>query len=262
MTTYNILVIDGGGLRGIVPLRILQEVQDRCRQQGKGNVIQDTFDFMAGTSTGGLIVSCMNLKDRADSVQPRYSLPQIVDMYVNDGNTIFPTRSGIGRFFHKVIDLFDPEYSARGLDTVLKKYIGDETILELLGPIMLSSYDLNGNVATFFKTSEAFGDPSANAKIYDICRATSAAPTYLPAYSFTYKNKRFTGIDGGVFANNATMAAIAEIKKWGRGNFYRKKDGTMVDFDDIRVLSLGCSNVGNAGRTSISFSACHRRSGY
>jgi hypothetical protein len=35
------------------------------------------------------------------------------------------------------------------------------------------------------------------------------------------------------------MAAIAEISKYGNRGFYKKKDGTPVAFEDIRVLSLG-----------------------
>ena len=84
------------------------------------------------------------------------------------------------------------------------------------------------------------GDPFANAQIFDICRATSAAPTYLPAYSFTYKQQLATCIDGGVYVNNPTMAAIAEIKKYGTTGYYKKRDGSLVqNLQEVNVLSLG-----------------------
>ena len=229
--TYNILTIDGGGLRGIVPVRILQEVE---RMTGKN--ILDTFDMLAGTSTGGLIVSCATLKNGGG---PKYTLDNIADIYIKQGKVIFPIRSGISKFFHRATNLFSPAYDADGLEKVLKEYVKDETIKDSLRPIMVSTYDLNGNKPVFFKSSEAVGDPTANARIHDICRATSAAPTYLPAYTFTYKNARLTGIDGGVYVNNPTMASIAEISRYGNQGFYKKRDGTDIAFSDIRVLSLG-----------------------
>lgn len=234
MPTFNILVIDGGGLRGIIPIRILEKVEELT-----GKKIQESFDMLAGTSTGGLIASCMSLRDEQNTNTAKYNLQQIADIYITKGKIIFPVKSGIGKLIHKITNLYSPAFSPAGIDTVLKEYITNQTIKDALRPILISTYDLNGNRPVFFKSSEAFTDATANAKIYDVCRATSAAPTYLPAYSFSYKGKTLTGIDGGVYVNNATMAAIAEISKYGNKGYYKKRDGSDVAFDDIRVLSLG-----------------------
>lgn len=51
-------------------------------------------------------------------------------------------------------------------------------------------------------------NPSLNALLSDICIATSAAPSYLPAHYFETKDaqgkvmREFNLIDGGVAANN------------------------------------------------------------
>jgi patatin-like phospholipase/acyl hydrolase len=50
-------------------------------------------------------------------------------------------------------------------------------------------------------------NPSLNALLSDVCIATSAAPTYLPAHYFetkdpTGKVREFNLIDGGIAANN------------------------------------------------------------
>jgi patatin-like phospholipase/acyl hydrolase len=234
MSTFNILTIDGGGLRGIVPIRILQKVEEIT-----GKSVLDTFDMVAGTSTGGLIASCLTLRDRKDPEKPMYNLKDIAEIYIQKGKVIFPIRSGMWKFLYGITDLFAPAYSAAGVEKVLREFVAGQRIKDSLRPILVSTYDLSGNRPVFFKSAEAHGDESANAKIHDICRATSAAPTYLPAYSFTYKGKQLTGIDGGVYVNNPTMAAIAEISKYGNRGFYKKKDGTPVAFEDIRVLSLG-----------------------
>jgi patatin-like phospholipase/acyl hydrolase len=234
MPTFNILSIDGGGLRGLIPLRILQKAEEIT-----GKKIQDSFDMFAGTSTGGLIACCLAMRDEQHPEQPKYNLEQIADIYSKKGKLIFPIKTGIGKIILKATNLFAPAYSPAGLDKVLQEYIGSQKIKDALRPVLISTYDLNSNMPVFFKSSEANGDESANAKMYDVCRATSAAPTFLPAYSFTYKNKPLTGIDGGVYVNNPTMAVIAEVSKYGFHGFYKKKDGTPVKFEDIRILSLG-----------------------
>lgn len=234
MPTFNILSIDGGGLRGIIPIRILQKVEELT-----GKRVHETFDMMVGTSTGGLIVACLTLRDQKQYDQVRYRLSEIADVYILQGHQIFPIRNGFSRFLHGLTTFFKPAYSPDGLDFVLKQHINGHRIKDAFRPIMISTYDLNANEPVFFKSRHGHADKNCDARIYDICRATSAAPTYLPAYTFNYRGDKLTGIDGGVYVNNPTMAAIAEISKHGKSGYYKKKDGSAVNFDDIRVLSLG-----------------------
>lgn len=234
MPTFNILTLDGGGLRGIIPIRILQKVEELTGQR-----IHETFDMIVGTSTGGLIAACLTLRDPKDPGQVRYRLVDIADIYIHQGHHIFPIRNGLSKFLHGLATFFRPAYSPDGLDFVLKQRINGQRIKDAIRPIMISTYDLNANEPVFFKSRQAETDEGANARMVDICRATSAAPTYLPAYSFEYKGKKLTGIDGGVYVNNPTMAAIAEISKHGKAGYYKKKDGSPVAFEDMRILSLG-----------------------
>lgn len=58
-------------------------------------------------------------------------------------------------------------------------------------------------------------NPSLDALVSDICIATSAAPTYLPAHYFSTKNpngsaREFNLIDGGVAANNPVGSSVSE----------------------------------------------------
>ncbi len=234
MCTFNILVIDGGGIRGIVPVRILEKIEALT-----GKKIQDSFDMFVGTSTGGLIACCLSLRDEKNAANPKFNLQDIANIYSTKSKTIFPVKSGIAKLIHNITDLFSPAFSPDGIDTVLREYVDEQTIKDALRPVMISTYDLTTNSPIFFKSSEAYRDETANAKIYDVCRTTTAAPTYLPAYSFEFKGKMLTGIDGGVYVNNASMAAIAEVSKYGDDGFYKKRDGTDVAYNDIRVLSLG-----------------------
>ncbi|MGH7929448.1 MAG: patatin-like phospholipase family protein, partial [Candidatus Binatia bacterium] len=59
----KILAFDGGGIRGILSVEILAELEDILRQKsGGGNdfVLADYFDFFAGTSTGAIIAACLS----------------------------------------------------------------------------------------------------------------------------------------------------------------------------------------------------------
>ena len=50
----RVLAIDGGGIRGLIPALVLAELEDRS-----GRPVFELFDLMAGTSTGGIIVSAL-----------------------------------------------------------------------------------------------------------------------------------------------------------------------------------------------------------
>ena len=49
-----ILAIDGGGMRGIIPSRILSHISAELRRMGDKRPLYSHFDLIAGTSTGAL----------------------------------------------------------------------------------------------------------------------------------------------------------------------------------------------------------------
>ncbi|GMP81075.1 hypothetical protein CsSME_00035914 [Camellia sinensis var. sinensis] len=87
-------------------------------------------------------------------------------------------------------------------------------------------------------------NPSLDALLSDICIATSAAPTYLPAHYFETKNpngkvREFNLIDGGVAANNPALIAISEVTKqimWRSSDYFAIKK---MDYGRLLVISLG-----------------------
>ena len=48
--TFKALSIDGGGIRGIIPAMVLAEIEEHT-----GRPVAETFDLIAGTSTGGIL---------------------------------------------------------------------------------------------------------------------------------------------------------------------------------------------------------------
>lgn len=88
MPKFLILSIDGGGLRGVVPLTVLQHIQSRVSEP-----VLSYFSLVAGTSTGGLIASALTLPGNQRGGF-RYTLEEVLEVYKQDGNTIFPIPMG------------------------------------------------------------------------------------------------------------------------------------------------------------------------
>lgn len=228
---FLILSMDGGGLRGIVPVLILQKIEAIT-----GKRIQEMFHLLAGTSTGGLIACALSVSD--DGTKPLYNLQDVANMYINHGKEIFPPapKDIYQKLIGKLDSLFSPDYSPKGLDAILTQMFAQRTMKNCMVPIMACSYDLKNNEPVFFKSRYTAGD-HADASLHDICRATSAAPTYFPAYEMHYDCKDRVCVDGGVYINNPGMAALTEISKFGKDPYY--KTAPDFDFKDIFVLSLG-----------------------
>ena len=78
---YRILSIDGGGIRGIVPGRILSHIESLL-----GKRIGELFDMIAGTSTGGILTCALLFPDQKDPAKPGYSADEVVDLYFEYGS--------------------------------------------------------------------------------------------------------------------------------------------------------------------------------
>ena len=59
----KLLALDGGGIRGVITLEVLKQLEKILRDRsGKpGLVLSDYFDYVAGTSTGAIIATCISI---------------------------------------------------------------------------------------------------------------------------------------------------------------------------------------------------------
>jgi patatin-like phospholipase/acyl hydrolase len=222
---FRILSIDGGGLRGIVPLLILREIEKET-----GKKIHELFDVVAGTSTGG-IIAC-GLTCTKDGITPSLTIDELIELYTTRGEVIFPWKKNIfGKFVSGVNSIFNPKFSPSGLDGLLEQYFGELRLSNTLLPVIATSYDIKNNEVVMFKSRRS-GQIGYNAKLKDVCRATSAAPTYLPSYPLAFSGKQRVLIDGGVYVNNPAMVAVSDALRSVKG----------LKISDIEVLSLGTGN--------------------
>ncbi|MGB9242728.1 MAG: patatin-like phospholipase family protein [Candidatus Acidiferrales bacterium] len=199
MPSIKVLAIDGGGIRGIIPAVILAEIQNRL-----GVDLFKAFDLIAGTSTGGIIALGIGAgcKDNGP-----FSPDELLDLYVQNGPAIF--RKNVITPERQVLL---PKYSPDALEAALDQFFGDAEFKSALTPLLISSYDLQGQLPFFFKSHKIASDPTYNWQLTDIARATSAAPTFFPPLHLTRGDEDYALVDGGVFVNNPSMAAYAEAR--------------------------------------------------
>src|SRR5687767_7906369 len=94
----RVLSVDGGGLKGLIAIKILQAVE---RYTSAG--VAGQFDLLAGTSTGGLIVCALATAAADDGAA--YNLSQIENMYLEVGQEIF--RQGGLSYVEQDVKIFD-----------------------------------------------------------------------------------------------------------------------------------------------------------
>ncbi len=200
----KVLSIDGGGIRGIIPAKVLAAIEKITRKP-----IARLFDLIAGTSTGGILALGLTKPDASGA--PQYPAEDLVGFYDKEGSRIF-SRS----LWHRVCalgDLHQEKYSCAGIDSVLKEYFGDARLKDAATDVLVPSYEIERRFAFFFKSSTARVKPDYDFAMRDVARATSAAPTYFePQKLQNGTSDYYALIDGGVFANNPAACALVEAR--------------------------------------------------
>jgi patatin-like phospholipase/acyl hydrolase len=78
----RVLSIDGGGIRGIIPAKVLADLELRA-----GRPVAQLFDLVVGTSTGGILA--LGLTAPGEGGAPRWAAADLVELYVREGPRIF-----------------------------------------------------------------------------------------------------------------------------------------------------------------------------
>ncbi len=212
----RVLTIDGGGILGIIPAMILADLERKLQRYSNNPEarIVDYFDFFAGTSTGGIITALLLTPDDDNPGRPRYSTADVVKFYSEKGPSIFKA-SRLRRILGGV-GLASDRYEVKELEQLLKRYLGNTKMSQLLKPCLIPAYHLELAATYFFcrHDHEDEVDTARDFYVRDACRATSAAPSYFAPATFLSSSKvHHACVDGGVFANNPTLCAIAEVGK-------------------------------------------------
>ncbi|XP_019266332.1 PREDICTED: patatin-like protein 2 [Nicotiana attenuata] len=245
----TILSIDGGGVRGIIPGTILAFLESQFQKlDGSDARIADYFDYIAGTSTGGLVTAMLTTPNEKN--RPLFRADEITEFYLKESPHIFPQDKAKPRA-EKIVDwiqsmLFRPKYDGEYLRGKIKNMIGDRKLSQTLTNVVIPAFDVHEFQPVIFSSLQAKGDDTKDCLLADVCISTSAAPYYLPPYRFEVKSSKGTKIyntvDGGVAANNPTLLAIREATQ----EMWRSSSSSnrAIDHDvTFVILSLGTGSA-------------------
>jgi uncharacterized protein len=226
----KLLALDGGGIRGLIAVEVLAEMERQLRgDRGARFRLADEFDFVAGTSTGAIIATCLSLG---------MSSAEIRDFYLESGTAMFDKASLRRRFRTK---FEDEKLAAR-----LKHVIGDDTTLgtDKLRTLLLivmrnattdSPWPLSNNPNAKFNRREDGLGCNLDLPLWQLVRASTAAPRYFPPEAIDAGGPGpFLMVDGGVtvYNNPAFLVFLmATVEPYNLGWPAAK--------DDMLVVSIG-----------------------
>lgn len=220
---YIGLSIDGGGVRGLIPALYLREIEENSKKR-----ICDLFDYIGGTSIGGII--SLGLVTTKENQTPLYSAETFVDLMRTQVKKIFSkSDSEFVNFIENVSGYFSAKYSPNALETLLTYYFKDIYLSSAIKPILVTSVSSNSSPYNFDSVL-AKNDPFHDFFMRDVGRATSAAPTFFPAAKIQNRTKTnsLTLIDGGLYINNPSKLVFNKLQ-----NFYQCTP------KEIAMVSLG-----------------------
>lgn len=209
--TITILSIDGGGIKGILPTVILQNLESALQtvSNDKKAALADYFDVIAGTSTGGIIATMLAAPNINDTSRPAFTTPEILEFYLKYGPSIFNQTSASGW----TPDTPWPKYDGEFLHDKVREILQGKRLHDTLTNLVVPTFDiwkLHPVIFSSFKKDV----PGRDAKLSDICIGTSAAPTQLPPYYFIngiLPPYLFSLVDGFVTAASPALIAVSEV---------------------------------------------------
>ena len=240
----KILALDGGGIRGMMTVEILAEIERMLRERLKKGPefrLAHFFDFVAGTSTGAIIAACISVG---------MSVPEIRDFYISSGREMFDKAFLLKRFRTK----YEDHKLAEKLQAVFSKdtTVGSDELQTVLMMVMRnattdSPWPVSNNPFAKYNQPNR-KDSNLNLPLWQLIRASTAAPVFFPPEVVTFApgtqdEYQFIFVDGGVTMYNnpafqSFVMATAEPYQmnWATGE------------DQMLIVSIGTGTNANANK--------------
>ena len=233
----KLLALDGGGIRGTLTIEVLAKLESLLQQELNRNdtfVLSDYFDYISGTSTGAIIATCLSLGMRVDAIRTFYQA---------SGAAMFDKA--------RLLERFRSKYAEEKLAGKLKEVIGADTTLgsPRLKTLLLllmrnattdSPWPVSSNPNAHYNQPTR-PDCNLHFPLWQLVRASTAAPTYFPPETITVGQHPVIFVDGGVtMYNNPAfqlflMATLAPYQlEWPTGT------------DRLLLVSVGTGSAADA----------------
>lgn len=194
----RMLALDGGGIRGLITIQILARLEDLLRTalgRDERFVLADYFDYVGGTSTGGIIAS---------GIARGMSMVELRDFYMAGTKTMFKRAPWFRQWYYRNV--------ADQLSAKLREVFGAETsfgdpsLRTLLMLVMRnvttdSPWPLSNNPNALYNAPETDGC-NLDLPLWQLVRASAAAPIYFPPEDITIGSQRFIFVDGAITPYN------------------------------------------------------------
>lgn len=218
-TPKKLLSIDGGGIRGLIAIEFLAEVERLLRERFAvpDLVLANYFDYVGGTSTGAII---------ATLVSWGYTTEEIRSFYTTGGKTMFQpanlfsaiARRSRGKFAATMGALgilrSDAIFTQKALENEIKAVLGADTKLgsEKLHTLLLivtrnastdSPWPISNNPKAKYN-DRTDGTSNLELPLWQLIRASTAAPVFFPPEEIHIDGvpKPFMFMDGGITVYN------------------------------------------------------------
>ena len=200
----RVLVLDGGGIRGLITLEILAALEE-----ASGKRAAELFDVLAGTSTGGIIAVLLTLP--GEDGRPRYTAKELAEFYRQFGTDVFAQPLAYQIF---TLDGFvGPKFPRVGLRQKLMDQIGDVHMAELIKPVWFPSYSDTAGEPYFFRSREVpsqFAPGSDEYYVADTIIAATTVPGIFMPMEIGSTDGETVGLilDATIYAPNPIISAV------------------------------------------------------
>ena len=200
----RMLALDGGGIRGLITLGILSQIEKLIAQK-TGQKLWEYFDYIAGTSTGAII---------AAGLAQGMTTAELVDFYNSCGEEMFKP----SKLLQRLKSLYDADPLRLKLQDVFGKKTNlvaprrpDDPGLKCLLLVVTKNVTTDSPWPISSNPDAKYNDPARdndNRKIplWQLVRASTAAPVYFPPEILACNPKNtsetFVFADGGVTPYN------------------------------------------------------------
>jgi predicted acylesterase/phospholipase RssA len=216
----RVLSIDGGGIRGIIPAVLLAELE---RQTGRAT--RETFDFIAGTSSGALTAAALAAGVPAE---------RIVTLYATRAAEVLRHVPAVSTLVRIVTGSM---YDIARLHDLVRRELGpdarDWTLNDAPVDLLITAKRLDDGMPWYFvRDNPANSCRAGGFRLADVVTASAAAPTYFQPFEVRGVG---TMIDGGIgVSGNPAYQACVEAFEYSTA--YRPADTLVVALGTGKAL--------------------------
>jgi patatin-like phospholipase/acyl hydrolase len=214
----TILSIDGGGVRGIIPLACLVRLESKM-----GRPCREIFDMAAGTSTGAVIAAGIALGISARG---------LLALYRELATQAFQRVP----WWQVVLNRGNHRYRLDFVARLLTEMGADVPLDDLPLDIMITGKNtLTGRTDFFVRDRDGNARLWGDLPLRDAVLASVAAPTYFPPHRTMHRGREYIWVDGGVgVAGNPCYQAAVEALHYSGGQYAPR---------ETRLLSFGTGRL-------------------